>query len=192
MQGIQSVNELATLRQKFQSIVMYEDSRSLFGFYLPGTHKKFILKYSGNVVVGTDLSKANITQFISGKIKITLPHSKFLDVTADMKSIEIYDQQSGIFNHLSFDEQNCAIAANLLEIEAEAYSGDILARSDVNAENILVSLCKGIGIDVEVEFIDEPVLPEPRSISYSSSETLPESFFAFVNEDSPVESIQQE
>ena len=163
MQGIQEVNDLATIRQSFQSIVTYEDSRLLFGFRLPGTHKKFLLKYSGNIVVGTDLSKVVITQFVSGKVQLKLPHSRVLDTVADIKNIQVYDQHSGIFNPLSFDEQNSAITANLLEIEAEALAGDLLARSDENAKNILTSLCRSIGVEVEVEFIDEPALPETFS-----------------------------
>jgi len=187
MQGIQEVNDLATINQNFQSIVMYEDSRSLLGFYLPGTHKKFILKYSGNIAVGTDLSKVGITQFISGKIKLALPHSRILDVSADMKSIKVYDQCSGIFNPLYLDEQNCAIAGDLLEIETEANSGELLARADKNAKNILTSLCKSIGVEVEVEFIEEPILPDSKSISHVLSENLPEK--PLINEGPPVESI---
>ena len=181
MQGIQEISELATIRQSFQSIVMYENSRSLLGFQLPGTHKKFILKYSGNVVVGTDLSKANIEWFISGKVKITLPRSSILDITADIKSIEIYDQHSGIFTSLSLDEQNRAIEANLLEIEKETDYGELLARSDENAKNILSSLCRSLGVVAELEFIDEPALPDSKSdspISPDSLETQPEIAFS--------------
>jgi len=174
MNGIQEVSDLATLRQNFHSIVTYEDFRSLFGFQLPGTHKKFILKYSGNIAVGTDLSKASITQYVSGKVKITLPYSRILDVTADMKSIDVYDQRSGIFNPLLLDDQNQSIAANILDVEAEASSGELLARSNENAKNILTSICRSIGIEAEVEFIDEPVLPEPESISHSLSYCQPE------------------
>ena len=184
MQEIQEINYLATIRQSFQSIVMYEDSRSLFGFHLPGTHKKFILKYSGNVVVGTDLSRTNIIQFVSGKIKLALPHSRILDITADMKSIEVYDQRSGIFNPLSFDEQNRAIAANLLEFETESSSSERLARSDENARNILESLCRGLGVEVEVEFIDEPVLDELQSASHVLPASVTENS---LTEDLPVE-----
>ena len=173
LQGIQRVNDLATIRQNFQSIVTYEDSISILGFNLPGTHKKFILQYSGNIVVGTDLSMINIKHFVSGKVKIALPHSRILDVNADMKNIKVYDQRSGIFNRLTFDEQNSAIVANLIEIEAEARSGDILARSDDNAKNILTTLCEGIGVGVDVEFIDEPHA-KSDSDSPVSSEAAPE------------------
>ncbi|MCL1874799.1 MAG: DUF4230 domain-containing protein [Synergistaceae bacterium] len=174
MQGIQEVSDLATIRQNFQSIVMFEDSRSLFGFHLPGTHKSFILKYSGNIVVGTDLSKVNITQYVSGKVKIALPHSRVLDIAADMKNIKIYDQHSGLFNSLSFDEQNRAIAANLLEIEEEAKSGELLSRSDENAKNILVCLCRSFGVEAEMEFIEGDELPELKSVSHANAETQPE------------------
>ena len=165
LQGIQEVNDLATVRQSFQSIVMYEDSRSLLGLPLPGTHKKFILKYSGNIIVGTDLSKIDITQFISGRVRITLPNSRILSVTADMNSIKVYDQHSGIFNPLSFNEQNHAISANLLEIEEEARSGDLLTRSNENAKSLISSICKNIGVGVEVEFVDEISLPESKPVS---------------------------
>ena len=190
MQGIQEISDLATIRQNFQSIVMYEDARSFFGFHLPGTYKKFILKYSGSIVVGTDLSKASITQFVSGKVRITLPYSQVLDVAADMKNIKVYDQRSGIFNPLLFDEQNRAIAANLLEVEAEARSGKLLAQSNENAKSILASLCRGIGIGVEVEFVDEPVLPESKSISHTLPENLPDSAFTLIDEEQQVEVVQ--
>jgi len=177
LQGIQKVNDLATIRQNFQSIVTYEDSLSILGFHLPGTHKKFLLKYSGNVIAGTDLSKIIITHFVSGKVKVALPHSRILDVNADMKNIKVYDQRSGIFNHLSFDDQNGAIVANLLEIETEARSGDLLARADENAKNILATLCENIGVEVEMEFINE-FIDEPGIVSDSkplvTSEVAPE------------------
>ena len=172
MQGIQEVNDLAAVRQSFQSIVMYEDSRSLFGFQLPGTHKKFMLMYSGDIVAGADLSKVNITQFVSGRIKLVLPHSKIIDITMDMKNIKVYDQRSGFFNSLSFDEQNRAIAEDLFRIEEEARSSELLMRSDNNAGKILVTLCRSIGIEAEVEFIEEVAIPEPESVSPISAEDL--------------------
>ena len=183
MQGIQDISELATIRQNFQSVVIYEDARSLFGFHLPGTHKKFILKYSGSIVFGTDLSKANITQFVSGKVRITLPYSRVLGVETDMKNIKVYDQRSGIFNPLLFDEQNNAIAADILKIEEEARSGELLAQSNKNAKSILVSFCRGIGIGAEVEFVDEPVLPESKLISHIQPENLLENAFALTDEE---------
>ncbi|MDR1649790.1 MAG: DUF4230 domain-containing protein, partial [Synergistaceae bacterium] len=65
LRGIQNVRELATVRQCFQSIVMYEDNRALLGLTLPGTARKFILKYSGMLVCGNDLSKIHISERFS-------------------------------------------------------------------------------------------------------------------------------
>jgi len=181
MQGIQEVSDLATVRQNFQSIVMFEDSRSLFGFHVPGTHKSFILKYSGNIVVGTDLSKVSITQYVSGRVKIALPHSRVIDINADMKNIKVYDQHSGIFNPLSFDEQNRAIADNLLEIEEETKSGELLARSDENTKNILSCLCRSFGVEAEMEFIEGTEFLDLKSASHALTETQPEVSFVSEN-----------
>lgn len=155
LEGIKHVNELMTIRQNFQSIVMYEDSRKLLGMHIPGTYKKFILKYSGEIMAGTDLSTAEITQFVSGNVTITVPRSRILSVNIDMDSIKVYDQRAGIFTSLALDEQNRAIADNLREVGADAESGELKRLSDDNAKNILESLAKGMGIIVSVQFIGE-------------------------------------
>lgn len=155
LQGIQHVSELATIKQSFQSIVMYEDRRTLLGMSLPGTVKKFILKYSGNVIVGTDLSRAEVQQFASGRVTIAVPKSKIIEVHADMESVKVYDQREGIFASLEFDEQNRAIAENLKEIRQEADAGSLKKTSDANAKSLLEGLSRSMGIfGVKVEFFD--------------------------------------
>ena len=156
IQGIRNVKELATVRQHFQSIVMFENSKSMLGFSLPGTTRKFILKYSGTLTCGNDLSGIQISErFAVNRIRMVVPRSKLLDLYADMKSIQVYDQKAGIFSSIELQDQNREIASNLEEVRQDALQSDILRRTDENTRMVLTSLAASIGMEAEVIFDDQ-------------------------------------
>ncbi|MDR1873405.1 MAG: DUF4230 domain-containing protein [Synergistaceae bacterium] len=153
LQGIRNVRDLATIRQDFQSVVMHADSKSLLGFSLPGTGRKFILKYSGVLICGNDLSQIRISErFAVNRICITVPHSRLIDLYADMKSVQVYDQRSGIFTSVRLEDQNREITANLEELRGEVLGGDILHRADENTRMVLMSMAASLGMEAEVIF----------------------------------------
>jgi hypothetical protein len=156
LQGIQNVRELATVRQSFQSIVMYEDRRPLLGIPLPGRACKFILKYSGMLVCGNDLSKVHISErFSLNRVRIVVPRSKILDIYADMKTIRVYDQKAGIFTSIQLKDQNREIAADLEEVRQDALHSDILRRADENTRLVLTALAASMSMEAEVIFDDQ-------------------------------------
>lgn len=156
VQGIRNVKELATIRQSFQSIVMYGDSKALLGLPLPGTSRKFILKYSGTISCGNDLSLIQISErFAVNRVRMVVPRSKILDIYADMKSIQVYDQRAGLFTSINLQDQNREIAANLEEVRQDALQSDILHRTDENTRLILSALAASMGMEAEVVFDDQ-------------------------------------
>lgn len=156
IQGIRNVKELATIRQSFQSIVMYGDSRALLGLPLPGTGRKFILKYSGTITCGNDLSAIQISErFAVNRVRMVVPRSKLLDLYADMKSIQVYDQKAGFFTSIRLEDQNREIAASLEEVRQDALKSDILHRADENTRLILSALAASLGMEAEVVFDDQ-------------------------------------
>ncbi len=156
IQGIRNVKELATIRQSFQSIVMHEDSKALLGLTLPGTSRRFILKYSGTITCGNDLSLLQISgRFAVNRVRMVVPRSRILDIYADMKSIQVYDQRSGIFSSILLQDQNREIVANLEEVRQDALKSDILHRTDENTRLILSALAASLGMEAEVVFDDQ-------------------------------------
>lgn len=186
IQGIKNVKELATIRQNFQSIVMFTDSKALLGFSLPGTGRKFILKYAGTVTCGNDLSKIQISErFAINRVRMVVPRSKLLDLYADMKSIQVYDQKAGLFTSIQLQDQNREIAANLEEVRQDSLQSDILHRADENTRLILTSLAASMGMEAEVIFDDQEgevlrvtsmdrVSPIESEISQNERPALPE------------------
>ena len=123
LQGIQNVNELATVRERFQSIVSFSDGKQLpfLGFWLPGTTRKFIMRYAGVIVCGNDLSRLDISErFAVNRVRVVVPRSRILDIYADVQSFEVYDQQAGLFTSIRLEDQNREVAADLEEMRQNA------------------------------------------------------------------------
>lgn len=157
LQGIQNVNELATVRERFQSIVSFSDGKQmpLLGFCLPGTTRKFIMRYAGVIVCGNDLSKLNISErFAVNRVRVVVPRSRILDIYADIQSFEVYDQQAGLFTSIRLEDQNREVTADLEEMRQNALKSGILSQADENTRRILTSIVAATGMEAEIVFDD--------------------------------------
>ena len=157
LQGIQNVNELATVRERFQSIVSFSDGKQLpfLGFFLPGTTRKFIMRYAGVIVCGNDLSKLNISErFAVNRVRVVVPRSRILDIYADVQSFEVYDQQAGLFTSIRLEDQNREVTADLEEMRQNALKSGILSQADENTRRILTSIVAATGMEAEIVFDD--------------------------------------
>ena len=158
MSGIENVSELATVREKFQSIVSFSDGVKIPGLNMnfPGTNRKFMLKYYGTIVCGCDLSKAKVSErFDTNKVRITLPHSEVLDVYADVHSFEVFDQRAGIFTSVKLEYQTREVNADLEKVKAHELEKGILAHSDENVRKILTSVVASTGMQAEIVFTEK-------------------------------------
>ena len=157
LQGIQNVNELATVRERFQSIVSFSDDKQLpfLGFFLPGTTRKFIMRYAGVIVCGNDLSRLDISErFAVNRVRVVVPRSRILDIYADVQSFEVYDQQAGLFTSIRLEDQNREVAADLEEMRQNALKSGILSHADENTRRILTSIVAATGMEAEIVFDD--------------------------------------
>ena len=156
--GIQNVNELATVRERFQSIVSFSEGWEvpLLKVNFPGTTRKFMMRYSGVIVCGNDLSQVNISeQFAVNRVRIVVPRSRIMDIYADIHSFEVYDQQAGIFTSIRLEDQNHEVMADLEEMRRHALKDGILAQADENTRRILTSIVAATGMEAEIVFEDE-------------------------------------
>ena len=157
LQGIQNVNELATVRERFQSIVSFSDGKQMpfLGFCLPGTTRKFIMRYAGVIVCGNDLSKLNISErFAVNRVRVVVPRSRILDIYADIQSFEVYDQQAGLFTSIRLEDQNREVMVDLEEMRQNALKSGILSQADENTRRILTSIVATTGMEAEIVFDD--------------------------------------
>lgn len=173
LQGIQNVNELATVRERFQSIVSFSDGKQMpfLGFCLPGTTRKFIMRYAGVIVCGNDLSKLNISErFAVNRVRVVVPRSRILDIYADIQSFEVYDQQAGLFTSIRLEDQNREVTADLEEMRQNALKSGILSQADENTRRILTSIVATTGMEAEIVFDDG----EGEVLRLETQDSMPE------------------
>lgn len=156
--GIQNVSELATVRETFQSIVTFSEGVKIpfLSANIPGTTRKFMLKYNGTIICGCDLSKAQVSENVNNKVIISLPHSEITDIYADMNTLEVYDQYAGIFTSVKLEDQNREILSDLEKVKAHEIERGILAHSDENARKVLSSVASATGVQAEIIFTEKP------------------------------------
>lgn len=156
LSGIQNVSELATVRRRFQSIVKFSEGKKIPGLNMnfPGTTRSFMLKYDGTIVCGCDLSKAQVSEPYGGKVRITLPHSEVMDVYADSKSFEVYDQKAGLFTSVKLEDQHREVDADLEKVKVNEVEQGILAHSDENVRKVLTSVVATTGMLADIVFTD--------------------------------------
>ena len=77
MDAIRNVSELATVRARFLSRVDFRGALDIpILRHLPGTTRKLLMCYSGDIVYGCDLSEVRISErFGVNRVRITIPHS---------------------------------------------------------------------------------------------------------------------
>ena len=159
--GIQNVSELATIRERFQSIVSFSEGMKIpfMNFNFPGTTRKFMLKYYGTIVCGCDLSKAQVSdRYDINRVKITLPPSKILDIYADVNSFEVYDQRAGIFTSVRLEDQNREVMLDIEKIKAHEIENGILAQTNETVRKILTSIVASTGMEAEIVFTEDETI----------------------------------
>ena len=156
LDGIKNVSELATVRQNFQSIVTFSSSKKIPGldWTIPGTTRKFMLRYNGTIVCGCDLTQVKVSEGYGDRVRITLPKSEILDMYADLQSLEVYDQSAGIFTSVKLEEQNREIAADLDRVKEHELQNGLLELSDGNVRKILASVVAPTGMLADIVFTD--------------------------------------
>ena len=156
---IKDVNEMVTLRSYFQGIASdTETGKSVMGIRVPATGRKFLAVYSGEIVCGCDLANIDISErFDLNKVIVKIPHSVIMNINVDPNDIKVYHQAKGLFAPAyQLDDQNLVIAASIEEMREKAVGEwDLLTRSDENAKRNLEAFIKSLGMDAEVEFIEE-------------------------------------
>ena len=161
LSGIKNVSELATIRERFQSIVSFSEGVKipLVNFNFPGTTRKFMLKYYGTIVCGCDLSKAQVSErYDINRVKITLPQSKILDIYADVNSFEIYDQKAGIFTSVKLEDQNREVMLDIEKVKAHEIEKGILTQTNENVRKILTSIVASTGMEAEIIFTEDQTI----------------------------------
>jgi hypothetical protein len=152
VEGIQDLNQLATVRWRESVIVTRESGGSEFEQFLVG--EKVLLVAAGDVEAGVDLGSLGRDDVrVSGEtVTIRLPEPEILSASLDEEATGVYDRDFGPLNLRPDDDLvEAARAAAVDRIEQAARNEDILDQAEQNAENGIRVFVTSLGFE-EVRF----------------------------------------
>ena len=152
VEGIQDLNQLATVRWKESVIITRESGGTDLEQFLAG--EKVLLVATGNVEAGVDLALLGRDDVkVDGEtVTIRLPEPEILSVSLDEQKTGVYDRDLGPLNLRPDDDLvEQARAAAVDRIEQAARDEDILDQAEQNAEDSIRAFVTALGFE-EVRF----------------------------------------
>lgn len=152
VEGIQDLNQLATVRWRESVIVARESGGTDLEKFLVG--EKVLLVAAGDVEAGVNLESLGRDDVrVSGEtVTIRLPEPEILSVSLDEEATGVYDRDFGPLNVRPDDDLvEQARAAALDRLEQTARDEDILEQAEQNAEDGIRAFVTSLGFE-EVRF----------------------------------------
>jgi hypothetical protein len=152
VEGIQDLNQLATVRWRESVIVTRESGGTELERLLVG--EKVLLVAAGDVEAGVHLESLGRDDVrVSGEtVTIRLPEPVILSVSLDEGATRVYDRDFGPLNVRPDDDLvEQARAAAVERLEKTARDEDILEQAERNAENGIRAFVTSLGFE-EVRF----------------------------------------
>ena len=134
-----NISELATTRYDYSNVISIKDSLSFKDFSIPFTEKSFVIKYTGYITAGLDLTKAtfNINDDI---LTINIPPCTILSHNINEDEIYIFDEKTSIFNPLTINDMLNEILIEKPKTEAEIIKNGFLDKVTIDTINLLKSI----------------------------------------------------
>lgn len=156
---IKDIGELATTEYLFTDAARFSDSKQFKNWNIPLTEKSFILKWSGVIKAGIDVTQVTIEVDESAKkVIVTVPPATILSFTIDNDSVEVVDENNNIFNPISVNDKVNFDSKTEEAMKERAIENGLLEKAQTNAETILKYLIQSdsaISNSYTVEFVVE-------------------------------------
>ena len=160
MEKISYVKELSLVKYSYSGVISFTDYLRFINLQVPMTEKSFLIKYSGYVKAGIDVSKTTVS--VKGKtVKIGLPKPVIQETVIDEKSLQVYDESMNILNPIKVADYQKAIVAEQNKIKQDALAKGILTESSDQAHKFITSLLEELGFEIiEIDEINTLTLPQ--------------------------------
>lgn len=160
MEKISYVKELSLVKYSYSGVISFTDYLRFINLQVPMTEKSFLIKYTGYVKAGIDVSKTTVS--VKGKtVKIGLPKPVIQETVIDEKSLQVYDESMNILNPIKVADYQKAIVAEQDKIKQDALAKGILTESSDQAHKFITSLLEELGFEIiEIDEINTLTLPQ--------------------------------
>lgn len=153
-QRMERISELATVSYDYTDIASYSKTEKLWGYEVPFSTSKILLRYSGKIRAGVDLRQAVVTVSDS-VVEVRLPEPRAMSHDVDPRSVKILDQREGLFSSIKIPDFQGFCMAHRDSMERVAQAQGLMEearRGAVDAMEIVAAPLRDMGWRVEVTF----------------------------------------
>lgn len=136
--GFEDIGELVTQAAYTTEVNVTDSSRELWGIKIPFTQSKYV--YSYDVIIKAGFNFSEIEWSVddeSLQINVALPDAKVISNQIIPDSFKVYHESESIFQQISLEENNAALADLVENAEKDAIANGLLENARTNAETIL-------------------------------------------------------
>ena len=144
---VSEILEISTVKYNYTDIVSFSESHQIGGLNIPLTQKRFIIRYSGYLKGGVDLSSLQVDIKEDNSLDIIMEKPKILENVIVEEEVEIFDEKSGLFNKLSFEDLYLVLIDEKNRIEEEAITRGLLVEAEDNARRIITRIVEEMGFE---------------------------------------------
>lgn len=146
-ENILKLVELSTVKYNYTNIVEYEDKMQLSGITIPFTNKRFILKYSGYIKAGIDLSTIEVNLKDKNTVEVKMNKAEIFENVIPEEDVYFYDERDSVFNKLSFKELYVVLIQEKEKMKEEVIEKGILNDAEKNGTEAIKSLLEAMGFE---------------------------------------------
>ena len=142
-QQLTSAQELVSVDYRYTNMGKYENRLDFYGWPVPFTSKSFIVSYDGIIKAGVDLNqvKVNVNEAVKA-VTVTLPESKIVSHEIPEDTIEVFDENDNLFNHITIDDYTGFALDQKAAVEQKAIDNGLLTAASEQAREAVETLLR--------------------------------------------------
>ena len=146
-ESVLQILQLSTLEYKYTDVITHKESAKFKDLTIPFTEKRFMIKYTGYVKAGSDLSNIEIDMPDPETIHVTIDHAKITDNVINEEDIYVYDEKGTVFNQLKIADVYEVMVAQKEETEKDLIEKGFLAEADQHSKDLITELLKAMNFE---------------------------------------------
>lgn len=146
-ESITQILQLSTLEYNYTDVVTYKEANKFRDFDIPFTQKRFMIKYTGYIKAGSDLSNIEIDTPDADTVHVTIDHAQITDNVINEEDLYVYDEKGSIFNNLKIADVYEVLVEEKEKTQERLLADGFLEEADEKSEELITELLKAMGFE---------------------------------------------
>ena len=146
-ESVVKILELSTLEYNYTDVVSHKESKKYNQLNIPFTEKKFLIKYTGYIKAGVNLSNVKVDIKDPKTIHVTINHAEIMDNVINEEDLYVYDEKESIFNQLKIAEVYDVLVNEKQQTQLKVIANGFLEEADQHSKTLVTELLKALNFE---------------------------------------------